>query len=378
MTGARFAVFLSVVLSVWTLMHVYVFWRLSSVPWIGGACSRPMLILMAAILWCCYPMARWMSARGWSGMSFALEVVGANWMGVIFLLLTALVAADLVTLGGWCCRVWVPAVRGGAVIIGLMLSALALVQGFRPPVVTDHEVVLKDLPKEMEGRIAVVVSDVHWGGLIRISWLQQLTARIQDLRPDVIFLVGDIVDGEVERMAQAVPTLQRLRAPFGVWAVTGNHEYYAGIESSVRILESAGFTVLRDQWAELAPGLIVAGVDDLTARRQFGLDDHPVEKALANRSTAATILLSHTPWDYQRAADAGVGLMLSGHTHDGQIWPFRYLVKLQHPKVSGRFDINGMTLIVGRGTGTWGPRMRLWQRSEIVRLRLMRDQLAPG
>jgi hypothetical protein len=155
-----------------------------------------------------------------------------------------------------------------------------------------------------------------------------------------------------------------------VWAVTGNHEYYAGVEQCVRLFQDAGYNVLRDAWAEVTPGLVVAGVDDLTARRQFGRGDHPLERALTNRPSGATILLSHSPWQAEVAAKLGAGLMLSGHTHNGQIWPFSYLVRLRYPLLGGWYKIGSMPVIVCRGTGTWGPRMRLWQPGEIVRIKL--------
>ena len=120
--------------------------------------------------------------------------------------------------------------------------------------------------------------------------------------------------------------------------------------------------------------LLVAGVDDLTARRQFGRPDRPVAKALAGRPPGAVVLLSHSPLQADTAAAAGAGLMLSGHTHDGQIWPFRWLVRLSYPLLGGRYEVAGMPVIVCRGTGTWGPRMRLWRPSEIVRITLR----APG
>lgn len=110
---------------------------------------------------------------------------------------------------------------------------------------------------------------------------------------------------------------------------------------------------------------MLAGVDDFTARRQFGLRDDGLATALAGRPTGATILLSHTPWLAERAAEMGVGLMLSGHTHDGQIWPFGYLVRLQYRLVGGFYRVGPLQVLVSRGTGTWGPRMRLWRPSEI-------------
>jgi hypothetical protein len=127
---------------------------------------------------------------------------------------------------------------------------------------------------------------------------------------------------------------------------------------------------LRDRAAALAPGLVLAGVDDLGARRQFGGGEQAIERALAGRPPGAVVLLSHSPAQVKTAASLGVGLMLCGHTHNGQIWPFNYLVRLSNPLVGGRYEVGGMTVIVGRGTGTWGPRMRLWQPGEILLITL--------
>jgi predicted MPP superfamily phosphohydrolase len=145
-----------------------------------------------------------------------------------------------------------------------------------------------------------------------------------------------------------------------------------GLEGSLVVFSRAGIRVLRDEAAEIRPGLVLAGVDDLSARRQFGEIDHAVERTLASRPPGAVILLSHSPWEVERAAALGAGLMLSGHTHDGQIWPFRYLVRLAYPYVTGRYAIAGMTLLVSRGTGFWGPPMRLFRRSEITVITLTR------
>jgi predicted MPP superfamily phosphohydrolase len=137
----------------------------------------------------------------------------------------------------------------------------------------------------------------------------------------------------------------------------------------VNLLKSAGFKLLRGESAEVAPGLVLVGVDDLTAQEQAGLGADGLSRALSNRPPGATILLSHTP--IRLPADLrGVNLVLSGHTHNGQIWPFNYLVKLRYPWVGGRYQAGGVTAIVCRGTGTWGPRMRLWRPSELVRITL--------
>jgi len=370
MSLMRIVAFLTLALGVWAAMHGYVFWRLASVPWISAHFSRRALVWTAVALWAGYPLARFLNSRQLEMIGYPLEFAAANWIGVLFILFSLLIIADAVTLGGWLLPSLAPGIRGWAGVVALVLSAAGLIQGLRPPVVQDYEVSLAGLPRERDGLVLVVISDLHLGTLIGERWMTRLIGRVNDLRPDVVLVAGDLVDGEVGRLEPLRPVLKTLRAPLGVWAVTGNHEYYAGLERSVELLEEAGYTVLRDRWAEIVPGLVVAGVDDLSARRQFGHPDRPLDQALNGRPPGAVILLSHSPLQADAAAAAGAGLMLSGHTHDGQIWPFGYLVRLSYPLLGGRYEIGRMPVIVCRGTGTWGPRMRLWRPSEILRIRL--------
>ncbi|MGZ4964568.1 MAG: metallophosphoesterase, partial [Limisphaerales bacterium] len=281
-----------------------------------------------------------------------------------------LLAADLVTLGGNVFTTATTTIRIGAVVTAVFLSLIALLQGFRAPTLTDYEVSLPGLPRELDGTVLVQLSDLHLGNILRQRWLQKQIARVNSVKPDIVVITGDLVDGNVGRVEPLRETLQQLRAPLGVWAVTGNHEFYAGLARSVALFENAGFSILRDSNKQAAPGLIIAGVDDLTSRAPITDDDHPITQALAHRPSGATILLSHSPLDAEKAATAGVGLMLSGHTHNGQIWPFNHLVRSRYRLLSGRYDVNGLTAIVSRGTGTWGPPMRLWLPGEIVRIKL--------
>ena len=362
--------FLLVVLGTWTLMHVYVVWRAWSVPAFSAHVPRWALVAAAVFLWLAYPLSRILDRNGFDAVARPLEFVGAAWLGVLFLACVGVFAVDVVTLGGMGLRSLAPSLRGWGLVAAAGLSVVALLQGLRPPVVVNYEVALPGLPPERDGLVLVEISDLHLGTLIGGSWTERLVERVEARKPDLLVVDGDLIDGNVARVQPLLPTLKRLRAPLGVFAVTGNHEVYAGIERSVRLFEEAGYTVLRDRWAEVVPGLVLAGVDDLTARRQFAEADHPVEKALAGRPAGATVFLSHTPWQAAKAAELGAGLMLSGHTHDGQIWPFGYLVQFTYPLMGGRYTVGSMTAIVCRGTGTWGPRMRLWRPSEIVRITL--------
>ncbi len=364
------ALFLTIALSVWAAMHLYVFWRLSTVPWVAAHIPRQALFLAAVALWTSYPLARTLGAKGLQAIAAPLEFLAANWIGLLFLLFAALLVVDAITLGGWLLPRVSPVLRGWAAAAAVLLSLVGLLQGLRGPVLRDYEVPLAGLPPERDGLVLVALSDLHLGTLIGERWLKRLVGRVEELHPDLLLVVGDLVDGNVGHVESLLPNLKRLRAPLGVWAVTGNHEFYAGLERSVALFEQAGFSVLRDRWSQVVPGLVLAGVDDLTARGQFGQNGRPVEKALAGRPAGATILLSHSPLEVSKASADRVGLMLSGHTHNGQIWPFNYLVALRYPLMGGRYQLDGLTVVVSRGAGTWGPRMRLWLPSEIVRIKL--------
>jgi uncharacterized protein len=305
-----------------------------------------------------------------------LEVLGANWIGVLFLLLVTLLAVDAVTLFGLLLPRFAVKLRAWALVAGGVLCVIAFAQGLRAPVVQNYEIGLAGLPPESDGTVLVLASDFHLGTLLGKNWLSARIEQIEAQKPDIIVLGGDIVEGDEPAEVEFLPLLRRLSAPLGVWAVTGNHEFHAGGQQrGASLLEDTGFHVLHDHWAEVIPGLILAGVDDLTTRRRHGETGDFIGQALAGRPPgAATVLVSHTPWDVEIVAKEGVGLMLASHTHDGQIWPFGYLVRLTHPFLAGRYEVNAMTVIVCRGTGTWGPGMRLWRRGEIVRITLRSPQ----
>jgi uncharacterized protein len=359
-------------LAVWTAMHVYVFSRAASVPFIKSHIPHGVMIALAVFLWTSYLLGRNLTHNGLPAIGSVFEHIGAAWIGLLFLLLVCIFAVDVVTGFGFFFRSLVPMLRGLALIAGVVLAIVATGQALRAPVVRDYEVRMQNLPPESDGMVVVAASDTHVGAVLGLPWLQDRVAQVQSLKPDLILLVGDIVEGDEASQRKLLPGLRGFSAPMGVWAVTGNHEYYAGVDHCVRVLQEAGIHVLRDRWTELKPGLVLAGLDDLTTRRRSAKGKDLVTPALAGRPPGATILMSHTPWETKQASQAGVGLMLSGHTHNGQIWPFTYLVKLVYPQVYGDYKIGGMTLIVCRGTGTWGPRMRLWKRSELLRITLRR------
>ncbi len=359
-------------LAIWTAMHAYVFSRVASIPVVRTHVPLWAIWTIAVVLWPSYIFGRILSQRGPAAIGHWLEFAGATWVGVLFIALVCMFAADLVTGFGLLFKSAVPNIRATALLATVVLCAFATFQACRAPVVREYEVLMPNLPASSDGTKLVVASDLHLGVLLGPDWLSQRVAQIDSLRPDLIILAGDILEGDNQAQRKLLPGLKSLHAPLGVWAVTGNHEYYAGVDDAVAVLQEAGIKVLRDRWEQARPGLIVAGVDDLTVRRRAAREKKFVPVTLSGRPEGATILLSHTPLEINEAANAGVDLMLSGHTHNGQIWPFTYVVKLTYPHVYGDYRIGNMTLIVCRGTGTWGPRMRLWNRSELLSITLRR------
>ncbi len=362
-----FGIFLLVV---FTLMHVYVFWRAYSVPFLRRRIPGKLFIVAGVGLWVLFFMGRFYGHGSAGTLAMTLELLGMNWMAMAFLFTIPLLAVDLVTGFGFLLPRITPGLRGAALVAGGLLSVVALVQGLRPPVVQDYEVYLSGLPREMDGTVVVAMSDLHVGTILDERWLEARVAQVQAQKPDMVVLLGDIFEGHGPLSEEMLKALHGLSAPMGVWAVLGNHEFHGNNHAGRFLRDDGNFRVLNNTWAEVRPSLVLAGVDDLTANHRSGNGDDLISGALEGRPPGAAILLSHTPWHADRAAAAGAGLMLSGHTHGGQIWPFGYVVKRRYPLLGGRYDVDGMTVIVCRGTGTWGPRMRLWRPGEIVRVTL--------
>ena len=360
-----------ILLSVVTVMHVYVSLRASSVPFLKGRVLRKVLIGTGIVLWAVFFLGLFMGHRSTGIFAVVLEIIGMHWMGALFLFTVSFLAVDIVTVFGILLRRHAPFLRGCALVAGVLLSIIALVQGLRPPVVQNYDVRLPGLPSEMDGTVIVAMSDLHAGALVGKEWLEARVAQVQEQKPDMVVLLGDIFEGHGRPQEELLDVLRTLSAPLGVWIVLGNHEFYARRNTGGPMINYDGLRVLSNTWTEVRPGLVLAGVDDLTYNHRSGQGGDPVSGALADRPLGATVLLSHTPWYAEKIAGKGVGLMLSGHTHGGQIWPFGYLVKRFYPLLAGQYEVNGMTVIVCRGTGTWGPRMRLWHPGEILRVRLV-------
>lgn len=358
----------TILISIATIMHIYVLWRAASVPFIKQNVSRKALITAGVILWAVLFLGRFFGHHGSGSMAMILEFCSMTWLAVLFLTFIPLLLIDIITLFGFFMRRISPSLRGGALLVGIMLSAIALFQGMRPPVIQKYEVSMANLPADMDGTVIIALSDMHLGTQLGKRWLDGRIAQINAQKPDMVVLLGDIFEGHGVPEPHLIDAFDQIAAPLGIWAVPGNHEFHGN--GKLDHFNEANFRLLTNRWTQVSPGLVLAGVEDLTYRHRNGGSGDPVKQALSGRPPGGTILLSHTPLQTEKAVKAGVGLMLSGHTHGGQIWPFGYLVQSQYPLLAGWYEVDGMPVIVSRGTGTWGPRMRLWHPGEILHITL--------
>jgi predicted MPP superfamily phosphohydrolase len=305
------------------------------------------------------------------------------WMGLAFLLLLQLLATDaLLSLAGAAAQAAPAAGPGpgaaegvraaGVLVVALVAGALGMRTALAPPRDRRIEIALPRWPRELDGFRIVQISDLHIGPILGRAFARHLVERVNALAPDLVAITGDLVDGDARLLADEVAPFAELRARHGVWFVTGNHDHYSGARAWSAAVAGLGIRVLRNERALIRAGgaaFDLVGVDDHRGDL-FGRDGgEDLGRALEGRDAArAAILLAHDPTTFKRASGMGIDLQLSGHTHGGQIWPFAWFVRLAVPFVAGLYRRGGATLYVSRGTGFWGPPMRLRAPAEIGEL----------
>jgi len=309
------------------------------------------------------------------------------WMGVAWIGVNVLAAGDLL---GWLLGAASDAEPGGAGVARFAAGAsavliagtslLALRGGLRTPSVRRVEVSLARWPQALDGYRIAQLSDIHIGPVLGARFARALVARVAALKPDLIAVTGDLVDGSVEQLRLDVAPFRELSAPDGVFFVVGNHDFYSGGEAWASRAAELGMRPLRNERVRIAPagragrggspdaGFDLAGVDDHHGDWVHGSSED-VPSALAGRDAQQpVVLLAHDPSTFKEAVRQGVDLQLSGHTHGGQIFPFAVLVRLFVPFIAGLYARGASQLYVSRGTGFWGPPMRLGAPAEITEL----------
>lgn len=265
-----------------------------------------------------------------------------------------------------------------AVLI-VLISVLATIVGFfnarRIPHIVAVEIPVAGLPAALDGFTFAQITDLHIGPTIKKDFVEKIVQATNNLQADAIVLTGDLIDGDVKGLAEHTRPLSLLTAPRGVYVVTGNHEYYSGAGQWVRAYRQLGLRVLQNEHVVLEhhdQKILLAGVTDYDAHRFDAAQASDPQAALqgAPEDTAVKVLLAHQPRSMWAAAKAGFDVQLSGHTHGGQFWPWGYFVRLQQPLVAGLHRFENLHVYVSRGTGYWGPPMRVRARAEITLITL--------
>ena len=377
------ALFLIIFLLIYGSFHLYFFLKAKSAfnlhGWLFFLLAFFLLVMLAAPI-----LVRISEQSGYDKLAVFLAYFGYTWMGIVFLFTAASLAVD-------CCRIilsisshilhtkkGVKITAKQAFYIPLTLSLLISVAGaFEAWDIRIEKVTLtsEKIPASINSLRIVQISDVHLGLIVRHKRLQKILDAVQQADPDILVSTGDLVDGQISKLAGLAEMLAEIKPRYGKYAVTGNHEFYAGLQDSLAFTRKAGFTILRNRGMGVTDYLNIAGVDDRAWRYS---ENPPVisEKDMLGELDRKkfTLLLKHRPI-VNRESLGLFDLQLSGHTHKGQIFPFNLITLLYFPVHWGCLNpVDHCYLYVSRGSGTWGPPIRFLSPPEVTLIELVSDK----
>lgn len=384
-------IFFVVVLSVVGLIHWFLYNRLVSALEITSPAILWPLRILAVFLALSYFAARMVERHGPEPITHTLHWTASVWIGLMWELLWiafVLYIAKIVLIAS---GIWFKLDSTTVTLLGrwtaiaaisaaVLLCAYGVKVALSPARIAHVRVPIKNISSEWrEVRIAVA-SDFHAGVIVGRREVERMSDQIMRLKPDLILLPGDIADRASDDIMHFANAFHRLQAPLGVYATTGNHEYYVGLPGALEFLRAAGIRPLMNEVVALPNGLVVAGIEDRTAR-QFGLPrPTPSELLKGVNSDKPVIFMNHTPEtkEVQEAVQAGADLVVSGHTHGGQIWPFSYLSRMAFRYHWGLYKVDKGFIYTSCGFGQWGPPMRIGAPPEIALIRFVGENEAYG
>ncbi len=348
--------------------HLYIWSRFvdaAGVPAPWRLIATLAIILLAPSL----PLSAILSRRLARDRARPFLIAAYTWFGfAVYLLLFA-------ALTNLACAVAGVAPRTAA-LVGVAAAAVTVIYGLinvrLGPVVRRVEIPVAKLPSAAKGYSIVQLTDIHIGATLGVDFARKVVDRVNALAPDLIVITGDFIDGRLSELRDHVAPFRQLRARDGVFAVTGNHEYYWNVEAWLPHLASLGIRFLRNEHVTIHGAFELTGVDDKTAGGMAIGHGEDIPGALLGRDPdLPVILLAHHPSSIERAVAAGCDVQLSGHTHGGQLLPLGWLSRLFEPHVSGLKRFGPTWLYVSEGTGFWGPPMRIGTSCEIAAITLV-------
>ena len=368
-------IFFAVVLTIYSLVNIYLFYKgYNALP--SLKMNRLVYGLVFFILAAVFIAAKFLESRHSSVITDVLNIIGGFWMAFMLYGFMFFILSDILLLILKITRLiegkGIPEYRKLAFFVTAGLSFIFIAGGFINaiiPVTKEYNITINKKTEGIKSLRVAAVSDIHLGSVIRKRSMKVLSGILRDIKPDVIFLLGDIVDGEMGPVLRD-DLLQYFKPPSstdGLYAITGNHEFIGGGQRTIPYIESKGIRVLKDEMITLPGGIQVLGRIDRDSFRFYRKERLPLDELMKSADTARpVILLDHQPFHLNESAAAGVDLQLSGHTHNGQMWPLNHITSRIYELSYGYLKKGNTHFIVSSGYGLWGPRVRSGSHSEVL------------
>jgi uncharacterized protein len=385
MKVSMFVIFFSIVLLIYSLLNYLIYIRgLQAIP--VGNPYRTAYKWIFILLSSSYLIARVLERIWLSPLSDLFTWIGSFWLGAMIYFLLFLILLDLIRLINFITPVYpavitanYAAVKLYIMVCVIVIVVIAMIGGYInaiSPRTTRLDLAVHKKAGELKKLHMVMVSDIHMGTVIGPRRIAAMVKRINGLKPDIIIIAGDAVDEDLAPVIRhnLGASLEDLKAPYGVFCITGNHEYIGGAEAAVTYLEKHRINLLRDSHTLINNSFYLVGREDRDRERFTGKKRRSVAELLQGiDKTRPVILLDHQPFQLDNAEKAGVDIQLSGHTHHGQMWPANYITKAIYELSYGYLKKGNTHFYVSSGYGSWGPPVRIGTRSEIVDIYLTFD-----
>ena len=375
MKNHQFVIFLTIVLSIYSLANIYIYLKGYNALTVLKS-SRIIYFTVFVLLSLTFVAGKILESRNSSVLSDILNIIGGFWMGFILYAFLFLILSDILSL-----VLRIPGIindqnilhyKKWSYLASVSVTLLLIAGGFINaviPTVKEYDIEINKKADEVSVLRVAAVSDIHLGSVIRKRSIRKLSGILADIEPDVVFLLGDILDGEIGPVLRG-DLLKYFNCPScrsGLYAITGNHEYIGGAGRTIPYIESKGIRILKDEVIVLEGGIQVIGRLDRDSRRFEGKERMPLGELIQKADTSKpVILLDHQPFNLGESEKYNIDLQLSGHTHNGQMWPLNHITGMIYELSYGYMKRGNTQYIVSSGYGLWGPRIRSGSRSEVL------------
>jgi len=377
-----FLIFFSIVLLIYGSVNYYIYIRgMQALP--DGSIFKSIFPWVFWLLVLTYVAGRFLEKVYLSGASDVLVWTGSFWLSAMLYFFLVVLFFDIIRLVNHIIpfyprfiasnyeSVKIYLFSGAALVVGLVIL-LGHINTLNPRV-KELNIHISKQANGMKELNAVMMSDIHLGTLIGNGHFEKIVEKVKALNPDIIFLAGDVLDEDLEPVLRQNigETLRRLDAPLGVYGVLGNHEYIGGAEPAYNYLTSHGLKIIRDSVVKINDSFYILGREDRDKPRFAGRERKDLSELVKMADPEfPLILIDHQPYHIETAAELGIDLQLSGHTHHGQLWPLNYVTSAIFTLSYGYGKIDNMHAYVSNGVGTWGPPVRVGNKPEIVNLKI--------